>query len=43
METSSIINWSLLKNPVNWAIVILMWMIGAMMLHLINDQLSGGR
>lgn len=37
-----LINWGLIKNPGNWAIVLLMWMIGALLLHIINEKLSRG-
>jgi len=38
----TLINWGLMSNPVNWAIVILMWLIGALLMHIINQKMSQG-
>lgn len=33
------INWQLIGNPYNWAIVVLMVLIGAFALHTVSPQL----
>lgn len=38
MGIDNFINVRLIKNPVNWVIVPLMWMLGAMLLHMLTSN-----
>jgi hypothetical protein len=35
------INLGLMKNPANWAIIILMWMLATMLLHYLSLHWTG--
>lgn len=41
MSLDNFINIGLMKNPVNWAIVLLMWMLGTMLLHYLSVHWQG--
>lgn len=36
-DMPALVNWELLRNPINWVVVVLMLLIGAFMLRLLME------